>query len=80
MDYFTIVIDYLKKKAQKKQKKYGKTKSVVRIAVYRRVSTIAQAEEGQSLEVQKTRINDYINFDKQFENKLNDENEKKENI
>lgn len=61
--------DYLKKRAQKKQKKYGKTKSVVRIAVYRRVSTIAQAEEGQSLDVQKTRINDYINFDKQFENK-----------
>jgi DNA invertase Pin-like site-specific DNA recombinase len=43
--------------------------NVLRVGIYRRVSTKEQADEGQSLQAQKGKIGTYLKYDSSFENK-----------
>jgi len=53
-----------------KQKKYLEDNiKPIKIAMYRRVSTQEQANDGQSLEAQKDRIDKFLSFDSTFEGK-----------
>ena len=42
---------------------------VIRIGIYRRVSTREQAEDGQSLQTQEKKIKNYLSFDTNFSDK-----------
>ena len=44
-------------------------RDILRVAIYRRVSTREQVDEGQSLQAQLSKITTYIQYDSSFEGK-----------
>ncbi|OLS26574.1 MAG: DNA-invertase hin [Candidatus Heimdallarchaeota archaeon LC_3] len=57
-----------------RQKKSSKSEiknlsDILRVGIYRRVSTREQAEDGQSLQAQKNKIKNYLSFDTNFSDK-----------
>ncbi len=61
--------DSFSRTRKKKSKTPVQESSTLKVAIYRRVSTKEQADEGQSLQAQKGKILQYLDFDTSFENK-----------
>lgn len=61
--------DSYKKSQIRHSKASSPSRDIFRIAMYRRVSTREQVDEGQSLQAQLGKITNYIKFDSSFENK-----------
>jgi DNA invertase Pin-like site-specific DNA recombinase len=59
----------IKDRQQKRLRKDRKTKDIFRVAFYRRVSTREQVDEGQSLQAQRGKIENYIKLDPVFQDK-----------
>jgi len=55
--------------SEKKKKKDLTQQNQLKIGVYRRVSTREQAEEGKSLNAQKSKIFNYLEIDNFFQKK-----------
>lgn len=63
------VRDSFSKTKKRKSKIPLQESASLRVAIYRRVSTKEQADEGQSLQAQKGKISTYLQYDNSFEGK-----------
>lgn len=68
-DSFDLSLDALIRKPKRIIDEKIKDSNIIRIAIYRRVSTREQVDEGQSLMVQKAKIEKYIEFEPVFQDK-----------